>query len=392
MHVALFSDCYRPRINGVVTSLISLKTGLEKLGHRVTLIAPSYPNQDDTEPGIVRLNAFSFPTWPEDRAALPLPLSAMRALRSADFDVVHIHTPFNLGVLGWWTASRLKKPMVFTHHTLWEEYSHYLPLVPVWLGKWLAKVICNYFFTRARAIVAPSQDIASQIERLGFGTKTWVAPTGIETALFEGGNPLPVHRELGLQKDAALFIYVGRLAREKSIDFLLQAFAVVVRERPEARFAIVGGGPEQATLEKLTAQLGLQKSVIFLGYRPRAALKNYLAAARLFVFASETETQGLVLLEAAAAGLPVLAIRASGVNEAVHEGVSGLLCDSGELEKYTRAMLDFAQHPERREQFSAAARKWSRNFSAEASANRIAQVYESFKDTPNRALLQELPG
>ncbi|MFX8933957.1 glycosyltransferase, partial [Acinetobacter baumannii] len=86
-----FSDCYRPRINGVVTSLISLKTGLEKLGHRVTLIAPSYPNQDDTEPGIVRLKAFSFPTWPEDRAALPLPLSAMRALRSADFDVVHIH-------------------------------------------------------------------------------------------------------------------------------------------------------------------------------------------------------------------------------------------------------------------------------------------------------------
>ena len=376
MHIAIFSDCYKPRINGVVTSIVSLKTSIEKLGHRISVITPNYPQQEALEPGVMRLSAFSFPNWPEDRASLPWPPSLMNRILHADFDVVHVHTPFNMGVLGWWVARFLNRPMIFTHHTLWEEYHHYLPLIPPSLGRIIADAVCRYFFTRARIIVAPSEDIAAQLATKGFRDITRVVPTGIEPEIFEGGNPATALAELGIAADTPLFLYVGRLAREKSIDFLLKAFQAALKEENNLHLAIIGGGPEQANLKKLATALGLEPNVHFVGYRPRNHLKHYLAASRLFLFASETETQGLVLLEAAAAGLPVLAIHASGVKEAVHDGHTGILCKSGDLNGFVKVILQFGRSPDEHKKYATAARAWAAEFSADASGQRMLNLYK----------------
>ena len=381
VQIVIFTDCYRPRINGVVTSIVSLKGSLEKAGHQVTVIAPSYPEEDSQEPGVKRLKAFSFPTWPEDRASLPWPPGLLRALFRSKYDIVHVHTPFNLGVLGWWVARVTRRPMIFTHHTLWEEYHHYLPLIPPAWGRRIANSVCNYFFTRASHIVAPSDDVAEQLTLKGFGSRVRVIPTGIEPEIFEGGDPRLAFAELGLDPQRPLFLYIGRLAREKSIDYVFRAFAEALRQEPDIHLAVIGGGPEQVSLQKLSLEMGLGANVHFTGYKPRHHLKHYLAAARLFLFASETETQGLVLLEAAAAGLPVLAVRASGVKEAVNDGASGILCKSGDLDSFLKVILRFGRSDQERNKYAAAARAWAAEFSADASGQRMLNLYEEIRKT-----------
>ena len=381
MRIAHFSDCYVPRINGVVTSLQVLRRAQQAQGDEVQLWVPAYPGHTQSDQGVHRFSSFPQRFQPEDRGLLPWPPARMRQLWSTPADVVHVHTPFNAGLLGWRYARHLGCPMVFTHHTLWEEYAHYLNVLPLSWARAVGRGLGDFYFRRAAAVVFPSQQIADALtgSRVS-ATKPWaVIPTGIDAELFAGGDGRAARQELGLDADTPLFLYVGRMGPEKSIDVLLNLFAELVRAGEKGVFALIGGGPGADGLRRQAAELGVAERVRFLGYRPRAELRNYLAAGTLFLFASQTETQGLVLLEAAAAGLPVVAVRASGVTEAVDDGVTGWLTPPGELPAMVAAVRQLLADDGKRQALGAAAERRARAFSDAAMARRMDELYRSLR-------------
>ena len=323
----MFADCWHPVINGVVTSMGILRSRLEALGHEVDLFVPDTPGFIDQDPHVHRFFSISLPIHPESRFSLPHPWSHISRLKQARPDVLHIHTPFNLGQLGRWVSDKLRIPYVFTHHTLWEEYVHYVPLVSRRLLRKTAVSICQTMCSRAAVVITPSHEVCDRLRAQGVVRPIEVIPTGIDMEVFQGGEPERVRQELGIAPGDVVAIYAGRMGKEKSIDFVLDAFAHMVKDLPNARLIMVGGGPERAALENQARRLGLldTRKAIFTGYVPRAELVHYFKAARVLLFASTTETQGLVSLEAQAAGCPVVAVRASGSSEAILNEETGFL-------------------------------------------------------------------
>lgn len=372
MRIAHFSDCYTPRINGVTTSIQVLKQALEAAGHEVLLFAPRYPQGNPAEAGLHRLPSAYMPLQPEDRMSLPAP----GAWWSQRVDVVHVHTPFNAGWMGWWKSFCQRVPLVFTHHTLWEEYAHYLKGVPLPLGKAVGRGLCNFFFERSAGIVIPSQEVADALVGGRIRRPARVIPTGIYCQDFQLGDPRQVWEELRLEPFTPLFLTVGRMGKEKSVDVLLQVFQSYRQAGGSAHLMLIGGGPELPALRVLAERLGVGECCHFLGYRPRLELKHYMAASRLFVFASQTETQGLVLLEAAAAGLPVVAVRASGVSEAVDDQRTGLLLPA-EPGAMVKALLEIDSDEPRRLQWAEQSRAWAESFSSEEMARKMVDLYTS---------------
>lgn len=374
MRIAMFADCYHPVINGVTTSIEILVRALEGEGHEVLLFVPDAPEATDDR-HVRRFASVTFPLQPEERFCFPWPVRHFRALRDFRPEVVHLHTPFNVGFFGWFAAQRLGVPRVFTHHTLWEEYVHYFPLVPPWLMKPFAVALCRWFCNTSGAVIAPSDEVRDRQLEQGVRSPIHVVPTGIELDRFDGGDPAGPRRELGLTGEERLLLYIGRVGREKSLDFLLQAFSRAASRDARLRLAVIGDGPERPALEALASRLDLGARARFLGYRRRDDLKHFLAASRGFLFASQTETQGLVLLEAQAGGVPVVGVRASGTNEAVADGRSGLLVDPGDLEGFASAALRLATDDDLQARLGRGALEWVEGFSMHTMAARALEVY-----------------
>lgn len=375
MRIAMFADCYHPIVNGVTTSIQLQIEFLKQAGHQVRLFAPAVPGYRDSDPCVRRFASVRFPLHPEERFSFPVPMAHLREALEFKPDLVHLHTPFNVGFFGWMVAAALGVPRVFTHHTLFEEYLHYVPLPPGWLRP-VALGLCRFFWNSARLVVAPSQQVGQRQLQQGLQRPVWIIPTGVDVESFQGGDPRIPREELGLGPEEPLLLYMGRVAREKSLDFLFEALVRARRTAPGLRLLVVGDGPDRPMIQQRAETLGLREAALFLGYRPRTELKHYLAAAQLFVFASQTETQGLVLLEAQSAGLPVLALRASGSTEAVDPGRSGFLVEPGDLQSFSETLLRILNDPELRSRLAAGALEQAQAFSISAMGERMMEAYE----------------
>ena len=372
----MFADCFHPVVNGVVTSIDILRSKLVSLGHEVTLYVPTAPGRTTDDRAVHRFWSFAAPVHKESRFALPFPLSSLGRVRTWRPDIIHIHTPFSLGVMGLYASRHHRVPYVFTHHTLFEEYVHYVPLVSQPLLRGLAVSLCRGFCNRSGGVIAPSDEVRERLLEQGVTRRIEVIPTGIDVEIFERGEPARVRAELGLRDDQPVAIFAGRMGKEKSIDFLLDAFAHVVETLPDARLILLGGGPEQAALERRARAVGLGDRAIFTGYVPRNQMVSYLQAARVFVFASTTETQGLVSLEAQAAGIPVVAVRASGSNEAVRDQETGFLVE-GDLGTFADATLRLLTDDALQARMAAQARTWAHACSSQSMADRTLALYEN---------------
>lgn len=376
LKIAMFADCYHPVINGVVTSIDILKMGLASLGHTVELFVPAKPGFSDRDPSIHRFFSVTVPIHKESRFSFFNPWRHIALLRRIGPDVIHVHTPFNLGALGVWSSDRLRIPYVITHHTLWEEYVHYVPLISQRFLRKSAISLGRYLCNHAGAVIAPSDDVRARLLEQGVTKPIEVIPTGIDTEVFEKGDPERVRAELGIGAHDKVAVYAGRMGKEKSLDFLLDAFELVLRTLPDARLLMLGGGPEKDNLEAHAAEIGIADRVVFTGYVPRTRIVDYLQTARVFLFASTTETQGLVSLEAQAAGVPVVAVRASGSSEAVEDGVTGFLVTRDKnvfAEAAVRVLTDEAL--QRRLAVQACDR--ARTFSSTAMAQKTVALYSA---------------
>jgi glycosyltransferase involved in cell wall biosynthesis len=301
--VACFTECYRPIINGVVASIDGLRAGLIDVGVGMTIVAPHFPRERDDDRAIVRLPSLPLPTATGYRLCLPYVSRAVRA-RIARASIVHVHSPFVTGWLGANFARRSHLPLVFTYHTRIDEYAHYAPFEPR-VARAAMTALTRAFANRTDTVIVPTRAMQQRLRDIGVRVPIAVVPSSIDVARFAGGRRSNEARAtLGAHDDARIVLTVSRIAKEKHLELAIDAIARV----PHVRLAIVGDGPDRAALEARATARGARDRVHFTGALEPAALPDLYASSDAFVFPSATETQGLVLAEALAAGLPIVAV------------------------------------------------------------------------------------
>jgi glycosyltransferase involved in cell wall biosynthesis len=375
MKIGLFSDTYLPQINGVTTTVHWLREELERMGHEVYVFCPHY-GRERPDPRVVRLPSLPFLFHRESRVAFPtIPLRARRIM--GELEAIHSHTPFSLGTLALWAARRARIPHVHTYHTLYVAYRHYLP-PPLRPPRRMAEVLSAAFCNRCDAVTVESTPIRDELLRYGVRVPIHVFPFGVNLRLFSRPIQHDIRADLSLPRDATLLLYVGRLAPEKNVHFLLRAFREVALRRPDVLLLMIGGGPAAEDLVREAQQLGIAGQVIFPGYIGHDRLVDYYRQCDLFVFASKTETQGLVVLEAMAAGLPVVAIPEMGVKDIVRDGENALCAPEDEV-RYAEAVLELLDDASLRERLREGALRTARELSTETSTRKLLAVFEQIR-------------
>jgi 1,2-diacylglycerol 3-alpha-glucosyltransferase len=381
MRVLFVSDVYFPRVNGVSTSIRTFRSDLAQLGVDTLLVAPAYPGAaEDADPGIIRVRSGRVPLDPEDRRFHGGELRRVldRAL-AARVDLVHIHTPFIAHYAGARFARAFGLPVVATYHTFFEDYlHHYVPVLPRGIGRFLARRFTLSQCRDVAALISPSAPMREALQAYGVTTPIEVLPTGLPADSFEHGDGARFRRKFELPAKQPLLLYVGRVAYEKNIDFLLRMFVKVRARRPDALFVIAGEGPARDSLTRRACELGVADAVRFIGYLDRRTdLPDCYAAGDAFVFASRTETQGLVLLEAMAQGTPVVSTAELGTRSILTAGCGATVVPEDE-HAFAAAVVETLAMPENapcRAQLRAHAATWA----SQAMARRLLMFYERVK-------------
>ena len=322
MRLLYVSDVFFPRVNGVSTSIGAFAGELRRRGHEVQLLAPRYGDEAPSD-WVFRFPGRRVPFDPEDRLMGTGPIPALLPwIRSWGFDLVHVQTPFVAHRLGRRLARTLDLPLVASYHTFFEEYlQHYLPFLPPALLRWAARRFSLHQCGDADRVIVPSRAFREILDGYGVTTPLTVLPTGLDLEELSGGDGRRFRARLGVSAERPLLVHVGRMAHEKNVDFLLHVVGRVRESVPDVLLVLAGEGPAKAHLEELAGELGLGGHVRFVGYLSRdGALQDCFAAGDLFLFASRTETQGLVLLESMALGTPVVSTAVLGTRDVLAAG------------------------------------------------------------------------
>ena len=371
MRIAMFTDTYEPQVNGVVTAIKSFEKVAKELGHEIFVVCPAVENHKFPR-NVFACKSFTFKPYPEYRGALPSP-EVLEWIKRIDPDVIHVHTPASLGLLGLACARILNKPVVATYHTLLEDYFkiYFLPTIAKksrrarYLSKKFIKKYTKFFFNQADCVIAPSLAIRKILEECGVKKPVYVIPTGIDVHEFR--------KVRGISEKEKTVLWVGRLGKEKSLEVLLEAFAMVEERVKNARLVIVGDGPERDNLEKKARELGINAR--FTGYVKREELPKYYSGAWLLASPSTTETQGLTVLEAMACSCPVVVARALGFRDFVKHGKNGFFAEPKNAKDFARKMIRILQNRRLREKLGKCARSTAEKFSVRAQTERIVELY-----------------
>jgi glycosyltransferase involved in cell wall biosynthesis len=388
LKVLFISDVYFPRINGVSTSINTFVRQMQNLGHEVHLIAPDYglatnDGQDNNEAWIMRIPSRSIYFDPEDKLMkFSEAMKLLPELEQEKYDIIHVHTPFIAHYLGIKLAKKLNIPCVETYHTFFEDYlHHYLPWLSKSLARGLARMISKRQCNAVDAIVAPSQPMLDVLRDYGVKVTAEVIPTGLQESSFALSDGQAFRLKYGIALDRPKLLYVGRVAFEKNIHFLLEMTKLLIEEHPDVLLVVTGEGPAEASLHKLAKILGLENNIQFIGYLDRSTeLNACYQSADIFVFASKSETQGLVLLEAMAQGTPVVAIAELGTASILIEGKGALIANDNTIH-FAERVQQLLAYPEQRFELGCRAKvyaleKWTAKFQAE----RMASFYYTLTD------------
>lgn len=386
MNILMLSDVYFPRVNGVSTSMQTFCRELVRLGHRVTIVAPDYGiAEPDSEFEIIRLPARRIFFDPEDRL---IRKSAVRTivdeLACRTWDVIHIHTPFRAHQIGVALAKRTGRPTVESYHTYFEEYvANYLPWFPPRLMRFFVRRFSRKLCESVDHLIVPTNEMAAVLKGYGIATPATVVPTGIRLEEFARGNAKRFRDAHGFTAAAPLLLTVSRLAIEKNIDFLLEVARALKAEALDFTFVIAGEGPDAPRLKRLAASLGLEERVRFLGNLDRdSTLLDCYSAADVFVFASSTETQGLVLIEAMACGAPIVSTAVMGT-ATVLRGARSALISEEKVDVFAALVARLLRSPDERKALSAAGPFDAEKWSAGALMRKVVTMYERLAGSPH---------
>jgi len=376
MQIAFYTNNYLPVISGVVRSVSAYRQALTELGHNVFVFAQEDDYQDK-EPFIFRYPSLAIPGPVEVPAVFPISPYIDWLLPSLKLDVIHTHHPVILGQVAANKAKKLGLPLVFTFHTQYREYTHYVPLPQEAVQEFLKETVHDWlrnFMLRCQHIVVPSQSMLELLlNEYGLDSNYTVIPTGIDLKPYQQADGAGIRAKHGWN-DSTLMISIGRLSKEKNWRFLLQSAAMAMQKHPELEVVLLGNGPERKNLERYVVELGIGSKVHFIGFVPYEEVPNYLRAANFFGFASTTETQGLVTMEALAAGLPVVAVDASGTRDIVQNEVQGFLVEQ-EIEAFSQAVDRLLASPELYQKFKRNALARAAEFEIIEQAKKLIGVY-----------------
>ena len=379
MRVLMISDVYFPRVNGVSTSIQTFRRQFEQMGHETCLIAPDYGRPYSDPWQTLRIPAHSVPLDPEDRRMRwRAVFEHLPMLRDARFDLVHIQTPFVAHYAGVALARQLGLPRVETYHTFFEEYLyHYVPFVPKPWMRALARRFSRQQCNRLNAVVVPSCAMHDVLRSYRVNVPIEIIPTGMEMDQLSGGDGAQFRERHKIAPERPVLVHVGRIAFEKNIDFLLRVLLRVRASVPDVLLVVAGEGPALAWLRKLTARLHLDNNVLFVGYQDRKqALLDCYRAGDVFVFASHTETQGLVLLEAMALGVPVVAAAILGTRD-ILEPARGALVAAADEQDFAEKILRLLGDKALRERMGREGTQYAQEWSARRMAERMVTFYQS---------------
>ena len=389
MRIGLFTDTYPPYINGVSTSVLMLKQGLEKLGHEVYVVTVNsenfhYKKEDNVLmiPGIP-IGIYDF------RMTSLYPLRALKIIKSWNLDVIHTHTEFAVGTFARLIAKQYNIPLVHTYHTMYEEYIYYITKgyfdgASKKLVEYLTLFLCDK--TVEELIVPTKKTYDLFKEKYKVKRDVHIIPSGIDVTRFYKENVdllsiKSLKKELNIKKDDFVILFVGRIAKEKSIDFLIKNLKTILKKVPKARMIIVGDGPDMNELALLVRENKLDKHVTFTGKVSWSEIPKYYQLANVFVTASKTETQGLTVIEAMAAEKPVVAIKDESFELVMKDKQDGLFFET--KEEYQRLIIDLYNNPSYAKMIAKQARITANAYNPEVYAKRVLEVYESVinKDT-----------
>jgi glycosyltransferase involved in cell wall biosynthesis len=374
IRVTHFTECYHPVVNGVVISVHTFVHELRRLGAQVAIIAPRFPGYKDSEPDVYRLPSVTFPVEPVYPLALPFLRRVSRIMDHVRPQVIHTHAPFLTGPLGRRAARKRKVPLVFTFHTRYEDYAHYVAIIPLPLARLAARKLSRAYADSCDCVIAPSSGLKQILLSDGVRAPVEVVPTGVVLDMAEPQRLAPIRNRWAIPSDAPLFLYAGRLGKEKNLQGLLEAFARISERRPDAHLLIAGGGPWFEPAKRLAAVLGLQSHVHFAGMLPREEVFRCNAEAVALLFSSLTDTQGVALLEAMAVGTPCVAMRSPAIVDVIREGENGIAVEP-EPEAMARAALAVLEDKALRQKLSAGAKETAREFSSSRMAQKLLGIY-----------------
>ena len=386
MRILMISDVSFPRVNGVSTSIETFRRSLAALGHPSTLIAPAYPSAQVESSDAIRVPSRGVPRDPEDRLMSRRAVDALvPTLARGGYDIVHVHTPFVAHYAGVHIARELGLTVVETYHTFFEEYlHHYVPFLPRALTRLAARRLSRSQCRAVDALVVPSAQMLATLRGYGIATRAEVLPTGIDPERFRGGDGQRFRALHGIGADRPVLVHISRVAHEKNIDFVLEAVARAREAVPDVLLVIAGEGPALPHVRRRAAELGLAEHVLFVGYLARdGALLDCYRAGTAFVFASRTETQGLVLLEALALGVPVVSTAVMGTADVLKDA-RGALIAPDEVEGFAARVVELVRDPALRARLAAAAPGDAKAWTATAMAERLLELYRSVAATAVR--------
>lgn len=378
MKIAMFTNNYKPYIGGVPISIEHLAEALRQRGNQVYVFAPSYEGQV-REPYVIR-----YPSFPITIVGAPVPniLTTLfaRKVKELQIDVIHVHHPAIIGNAALELKRKLGIPVVFTYHTRYEEYLHYIAgLEKIEEQTGLLDKYLRYFCNRCDLLVAPTPGICDYLQQKRLQTPVAVLPTGIPAESFSPEREKVAQIRLQYRKEADyLFCTVSRLAKEKNLYFQVEGLACLKRllkkEGKTFRHIMIGDGPEKMSLMRHIRELGLEENIVLVGNVDNAEIKNYQAAADLFLFTSKSETQGIVLLEAMAVSNPVVAVDASGVRDVVKNGENGYLT-AEDSHQWAKRIAKLLKMPQCMEMLRKGARKTAESYAEDMVAGRAEQCY-----------------
>jgi len=378
MRVGIFSDTYRPQVNGVVSSILTLEKELRKKGHKVYIITTTDPDAPTVEPNVLRIPSVEFKPLPQYRLGMLYSSKIIKKIKRLELDIIHSQTEWGVGTFARFAAINLEIPLVHTYHTLYEYYTHYVTrghfTVP---AKKLAAAISKFYCEKCNALIVPTRKVEDILYSYDVDKNMNIIPTGIELDKFYRENYTDeeirfMRENFGIKDTDFLCVYIGRIAKEKSIDVLIDMFSKITDET--YKFMIVGRGPVIEDLKEQAEKLGINDRVIFTGEVPHDKVPVYYQMGDVFLNASISETQGLTFVEAMAAKTPVNARYDLNLEDLLVKNEAGLVYK--DEEEFINNIKLLKENKEFREKIIENAYNVSQDFTAEKFGDRVEAVYK----------------
>lgn len=378
MKIAIFTDCYTPIKNGVVTSVKQLKEGLEKKGHLVVVVTVAVPNYEETDPHILRIASIKLGLGTEQRIGLVQQKKINNFLKEHEIELIHTHTEFSIGFSGKAAAKKFKLPHVHTTHTMWEDYRHYV-LNGMLLSPKIIKIGLKIFIKNVRAIIAPSIKAKNYWQKLTPRTLIEVIPNGIDLTKsknkqLDENRIMEMKASLGIKETNKTLIFVGRIGQEKRIMELYDTLVPLLKENENLKLLLVGDGPLLAKLKEKTEKLGLSNQCIFTGFVDWETVQMLYRVSNIFVTASLSEVHPMTIIEALFSHLPIIARKDESIFDLVSNKVNGYLVDTDE--ELGQKVKDLLSQPELLADFAKASFKLAKNFTAVEHVNHVEKLYQ----------------